>query len=109
MNILLTGANGFLGKIIYRHLFESNKIWGLSRSGSVLKKVGFFDENIFMYLEDADITRRFLEYSNTCYFPKAIVYHYYSGLTHKEWKFKLITIQSAIYYFNKWGWLKSIF
>lgn len=75
---------------------------------SALKKVGFFDENIFMYLEDADITRRFLEYSDTCYFPNATVYHYYSGLTHKEWKFKLITIKSAFYYFSKWGWRKSI-
>jgi GT2 family glycosyltransferase len=75
---------------------------------NLLHKVGFFDEKIFMYLEDADITRRFLEFSHTVYYPKAIVYHYYSGLTHKKWKYKLITIKSAITYFNKWGWLKSI-
>lgn len=34
MNILLTGSNGFLGKIISRHLSKYNKIWGLSRNGS---------------------------------------------------------------------------
>lgn len=76
---------------------------------SILKRVGYFDENIFMYLEDADITRRFLEISNTIYYPKATVYHHYAGLTHKLWKYKIITIKSAITYFNKWGWLKSIY
>jgi GT2 family glycosyltransferase len=75
---------------------------------NILKKVGFFDENIFMYLEDADITRRFLQISRTVYYPRVIVYHYYAGLTHKMWKFKWITIKSAITYFNKWGWLNSI-
>lgn len=75
---------------------------------STLKKVGYFDENIFMYLEDADITRRFLNNSSTVYYPMAIVYHHYAGLTHKLWKYKWITIKSAITYFNKWGWLNSI-
>jgi GT2 family glycosyltransferase len=76
---------------------------------STLKKVGLFDENIFMYLEDADITRRFLEISDTVYYPGAFVYHHYAGLTHKKIKYKVITIQSAIYYFNKWGWLNSLY
>jgi GT2 family glycosyltransferase len=75
---------------------------------NTLKKVGFFDEKYFMYLEDADITRRFLKISHTIYFPHATVYHYYEGLTHKKLKFKLITIQSAFTYFNKWGWIKHI-
>lgn len=76
---------------------------------ATLKKVGFFDDKIFMYLEDADLTRRFLEVSQTAYFPKAHVYHHFAKLTHKEFKFKWITVQSAFIYFNKWGWLKSIY
>jgi GT2 family glycosyltransferase len=76
---------------------------------STLKKVGLFDEHIFMYLEDADITRRLLEVSDNVYFPNSTVYHYYAGLTHKEIKYKIITIKSALYYFNKWGWLKSLY
>ncbi|MGO4819420.1 glycosyltransferase family 2 protein [Flavobacterium sp. W22_SRS_FP1] len=76
---------------------------------STLKKVGFFDDRIFMYLEDADLTRRFLEISHTVYYPEAHVYHHFAKLTHKEFKFKWITIQSAFIYFNKWGWLKSIY
>ena len=74
---------------------------------SVLKNVGLFDEKIFMYLEDADITRRFLEVSRTAYYPGATVYHHYAGLTHKKWKYKWITVQSALVYFNKWGWFES--
>ena len=74
----------------------------------VIKKIGFFDENIFMYLEDADITRRVLKFSRTVYYPKVKIYHHYAGLTHKIFKFKLITIQSAITYFNKWGWFNNL-
>jgi GT2 family glycosyltransferase len=76
---------------------------------NVLKTVGLFDDRIFMYLEDADLTRRFLEISQTAYFPKAHVYHHFGKLTHKKIKFKWITIQSSFTYFNKWGWLKSIY
>lgn len=76
---------------------------------SILKKVGFFDDKIFMYLEDADLTRRFLEVSRTAYYPSAKVYHHFAKLTHKQFKFKWITIESAFIYFNKWGWLKSIY
>jgi GT2 family glycosyltransferase len=76
---------------------------------SILKKVGLFDDRIFMYLEDADLTRRFLEVSRTAYYPEAQVYHHFAKLTHKEVKFKWITIESAFVYFKKWGWLKSIY
>lgn len=76
---------------------------------STLKKVGLFDDKIFMYLEDADLTRRFLEVSKTVYLPSAHVNHHFAKLTHKKFKFKWITIQSAFIYFNKWGWLKSIY
>ncbi|RVT75852.1 glycosyltransferase family 2 protein [Flavobacterium sufflavum] len=75
----------------------------------VLKQVGFFDDRIFMYLEDADLTRRFLEVSRTAYYPEAHVYHHFAKLTHKKLKFKWITVESAIIYFNKWGWLKSFY
>ncbi len=74
-----------------------------------LKKVGSFDDKIFMYLEDADLTRRFLEVSRTVYFPKAHIFHHFAKLTHKKVKFKWITVQSAFIYFNKWGWLKNIY
>lgn len=74
-----------------------------------LKKVGFFDDKIFMYLEDADLTRRFLEVSRTVYFPKAHIFHHFAKLTHKKFKFKWITVQSAFIYINKWGWFNHIY
>jgi len=73
----------------------------------VIKIIGLFDEKIFMYLEDADITRRVLNISKTIYYPKVKVFHHYAGLTHKVLKYKFITIQSAITYFKKWGWTNS--
>lgn len=76
---------------------------------TTLKEVGFFDDKIFMYLEDADLTRRFLKVSRTAYYPEAHVFHHFAKLTHKKIKFKWITVQSAFIYFNKWGWLKSLY
>jgi GT2 family glycosyltransferase len=70
----------------------------------VLKKVGYFDDRIFMYLEDADLTRRILQKSRTVYFPGAVIYHHFARFTHKKLRFKLMTVKSAFTYFNKWGW-----
>ena len=76
---------------------------------NILIQSGLFDDKIFMYLEDADITRRVLNVSRTAYYPFATIYHHYSGLTHKKLKYKWITIKSAFIYFNKWGWFKSLY
>lgn len=75
---------------------------------STLRKVGYFDDRFFMYLEDADITRRFLQVSKTLYYPDAQIFHHFAKFTHSSFKFKWITIQSAFIYFKKWGWLKHL-
>ena len=69
-----------------------------------LKKVGLFDDRIFMYIEDADLTRRFLKVSRTAYFPGAVVYHHFEKGSHKNWKLMWYSIHGAFIYFNKWGW-----
>lgn len=74
----------------------------------VLRKVGLFDDKFFMYLEDADLTRRICDYSKTVYYPHAVIYHHFARYTHKKIRFKLITIQSAFTYFNKWGWFRHL-
>lgn len=71
---------------------------------SILSEVGYFDENMFMYLEDADFSRRVHKKYKTSYFPLAIVYHEYERGAHKNKKLLMIFIKSAIYYFGKWGW-----
>ena len=51
MNCLLTGLNGFLGKIISQQISESNKIFGLSRNGS--------DFQVFLEKEVPDFNLQF--------------------------------------------------
>ena len=69
-----------------------------------VKKAGFFDENIFMYLEDIDFSRRIGKFYKIFYFPDVEIVHNHSLLSYKHLKWTWIHIKSAIYYFNKWGW-----
>lgn len=71
---------------------------------SVLKEVGYFDDRIFMYIEDADITRRFLEKSRTVYYAEAEIYHHFAKGSYTSWKLMWYSIHGAIIYFSKWGW-----
>lgn len=70
-----------------------------------LKKVGLFDENIFMYLEDTDLNRRIHKEYQTIFYPEVSVYHGYAKESYKSIKLLKCHIESALYYFNKWGWL----
>jgi len=49
-----------------------------------LSEVGFFDERFFLYLEDADITRRILTKYNNAYYPGAVIYHHYKMGSYKS-------------------------
>jgi GT2 family glycosyltransferase len=71
----------------------------------VFKKVGFFDENLFMYMEDFDFTRRTARYYRTVYYPNVFIYHHYARESAVNKKLLMIAIKSTIYYFNKWGWI----
>ena len=71
---------------------------------SVLENVGLFDENIFMYLEDTDLNRRIHAKYKTIFYPKVSIYHEFAKESYKNKKLLYHHIQSAIYYFNKWGW-----
>lgn len=69
------------------------------------KKVGIFDERIFMYMEDIDITRRMHRYYRTMFWPYATIVHAHRAESYKDKKMLKIHMKSAIFYFNKWGWL----
>jgi len=72
---------------------------------SALKEVGLFDEGIFMYGEETDLCRRLIDGGyRTVFYPKVHIYHHFEKGSHKSWRLTKIGIQSAIYYFNKWGW-----
>ncbi|SFT48462.1 hypothetical protein SAMN02910356_00725 [Selenomonas sp. GACV-9] len=72
--------------------------------GETYRSIGGFDENIFMYLEDADITRRINITKKSMYEPSNKVKHIWNKGAHHSIKLMLINIKSAFYYFNKWGW-----
>lgn len=70
----------------------------------VLRDVGGFDERYFMYLEDYDLTRRIHQVADTMFFPEAVAYHTFKKESYVNKRLLKIHIQSAIKYFNKWGW-----
>lgn len=70
-----------------------------------LKKTGLFDDNIFMYGEETDICRRLISAGyKTVFYPLVHIYHHFAKGSHNNRRLTIIGIQSAIYYFNKWGW-----
>lgn len=70
-----------------------------------LKKIGLFDEKIFMYTEDIDITRRLIAASyKTVFYPDVHIYHHHERKSFKNFKVFKTYLKSTIYYFNKWGW-----
>ena len=70
----------------------------------VINEVGYFDEHIFMYGEDADINRRIHKKYRTMYYPFVTVTHSYEGGTHKNLRLFWITVKALSYYLTKWGW-----
>lgn len=70
----------------------------------VLKQECLFDDSFFMYLEDADLTRRISKLAKTIFYPEVSIYHEYQRGAHKSKKLLWFFIQSTFIYFNKYGW-----
>lgn len=69
-----------------------------------IRKVGVFDEGIFMYGEDTDLNRRLYQEYRTMYYPSITIYHNHAKESHKNFHLAWVHIKAAIYYLNKWGW-----
>lgn len=69
-----------------------------------LKEVGYFDESFFMYLEDADLSRRIGMVSKTVLYPHVSITHEYQRGSHRSFKLLMTFIRSVFIYFNKHGW-----
>ena len=72
---------------------------------SVLEEIGGFDDRFFMYCEDIDLSRRIHKKYQTLLLPEVEVIHHHAQESYKSKKLLKTHIQSAIKYFNKWGWL----
>ena len=73
-----------------------------------LEKVGLFDESIFLYTEDTDLTRRIHKHYRTVFYPEVTIYHHNQRASYKNFMIMIHHAFSAIRYFNKWGWFNDI-
>jgi len=58
-----------------------------------------------MYFEDVDISRRSLKNYRNIVFGDINIYHFWERGSYKNSKLLRYHIESAIYYFNKFGWV----
>lgn len=70
----------------------------------IFKAINGFDERYFMYMEDADITRKVNKIATSVFYPKAFVIHEWQRESHKKIKYVIYSVVSLCKYFSKWGW-----
>lgn len=69
----------------------------------LFKDLKGFDDNFFMYVEDADLCKRVNQVSKLVYFPGARVIHKWEKGSHVNKTLFKYHVQSMKYYFKKWG------
>ena len=73
----------------------------------LLKELNGFDDNFFMYVEDADLCKRVNQVSKLMYYPGTTVIHKWEKGSHKNLKLFRYHLNSMRYYFKKWKQLKN--
>jgi len=100
-----------LSKVLPVGDFSVNSVWGapiLLRT-SLIKKIGFFDNNFFMYFEDIDLCDRIKEAGfEIIETPSSFCHHHKGSSNTKSFNSSYIAISSfkfsEIYYFSKFGY-----
>lgn len=90
----------------YAHVIEATYLSGccmVFRSPAYLK-VGGFDERYFLYLEDADLTRRLAMHGKCIHLPRAEVVHAWGRGNYASLRLMLVNMGSTWTYFSVWGW-----
>lgn len=90
----------------YLKSFEVNYLSGCCMliSSSAFRSVGGFDERYFLYLEDADITRKLSKAGRCVHLPVAEVVHGWGRGNYRNFPLVIVNLASAWSYFRKWGW-----
>lgn len=89
----------------YNTVFDVSYLSGccmLIRSDTFCQ-IGGFDERFFLYLEDADLTRRMAMHGRSVHLPITSVVHHWGRGNHHNKRLTLVNLQSAWLYFRKWG------
>ncbi len=68
------------------------------------QKVGGFDQRFFLYLEDADLTRRMAREGRCVHLPLVEVVHGWGRGNYSSLRLMLVNVMSAWRYFRRWGW-----
>lgn len=74
----------------------------------IFKKLKGFDDRFFMYLEDADLSRRARKYGKIVFLPTETIVHFWHRESSRKLKFFFIHLKSTIKYLVKWK-MKSVF
>ncbi len=69
---------------------------------AVLRELGGFDDRFFMYMEDADLSRRGAKHGKLMLCPQVTVTHAWEKASGKSWRFLKIHLRSMRLYFAKW-------
>jgi GT2 family glycosyltransferase len=69
----------------------------------VLKKLQGFDEDFFLYFEDADLSRRVLQISHSAYVPKVKIVHQWARDSRKKFSMLWLSVKSGMLYWKKHG------
>ena len=97
--------------------FETDKIKGYAMFLNMekLKRVGFYDENIFLYLEEIDLCKRVKDaYGKILICPKIIIYHHGAQSVNNDYANQIELTRNwhwmwSLFYFNKkhYGYLSA--
>ena len=69
----------------------------------VFREIGGFDEDYFLYFEDADITMKAKQKGKAWYVPSADVIHFWHRETASSGSRFMTQLKSMFIYFGKWG------
>ena len=105
-SLLNYDKNFCMADFSYSTIFEAPYLSGccmIARSSSFLS-IGGFDQRFFLYLEDADLTRRLQLVGRCIHAPFISITHEWQRGSYKSLKLMFYSVYSAFIYFRKWGW-----